>query len=243
MNYVYYIFLYCIWVGLHLCHLVRHASAVGQAWLGVVGFNLTLVDLQRFCAWPGCSSGQRADDGCSHQATMPFLLLPASKVAGNSALSVERVPADPCVRVHLQSDWLLQRRPLWSYCGPSGSPTVRPERYGATRPQHSKVLTHLAGHPWWAPLAPSPVSLSVQNLYPRAKQHRRFFATLSTGTLPPCRLRVGLSASSICWPKRPLSSAVSYRELWIARFLNFRTATLEHTASWHSTISWKPEPF
>ena len=28
----------------------------------------------------------------------------ASKVAGHSALSVERVPVDPCVRVHLQSD-------------------------------------------------------------------------------------------------------------------------------------------
>ena len=42
-------------------HLVRHASAVGQAWLDVAGFNLTLVDLQRFRAWPGCS-GQRADD-------------------------------------------------------------------------------------------------------------------------------------------------------------------------------------
>ena len=42
---------------------------------------------------------------------------------------------------------------------------------------------------------------SVQNLYPRAKQHCRFFATLSTGTLPLCRLRVGSSASSICWPK------------------------------------------
>ena len=28
----------------------------------------------------------------------------------------------------------------------------------------------------------------------------KFFATLSTGTLLPCRLRVGSSASSICWP-------------------------------------------
>ena len=32
-----------------------------------------------------------------HQATLPFLLLSASKVAGHSALSVERVPVDPCV--------------------------------------------------------------------------------------------------------------------------------------------------
>ena len=98
--------------------------------------------------------------------------------------------------------------PLWSYCGSSRSPTVRPERYGAPRPEHSKVLTHFTSYPWWASLASSPVSLSVQNLYPRAKQHCRFFATISTGTLPPCRLRVGSSASSICWPKRPLSSAV-----------------------------------
>ena len=45
---------------------------------------------------------QQADDGCSHQTTLPFLLLPASKVAGRSALSVERVPADPCVHVYLQ---------------------------------------------------------------------------------------------------------------------------------------------
>ena len=42
-----------------------------------------------------------------------------TKVAGHSALSVEKVPADPCVRVHLQSNRLLQPRPLWSYCEPS----------------------------------------------------------------------------------------------------------------------------
>ena len=65
------------------------------------------------------------------------------------------------------------------------------------------------------------------------------FSAPYTGTLPPCRLRVGSSASSICWPKWPPSSAVSHREPWIARLLNFRTATLEHTASWHSTNSWK----
>ena len=135
-----------------------------------------------------------------------------------------------------------KRRPLWSYCMSSRSPTVRPERYGAPRPQHSKVLTHFAGYPWWYSLASSPVSLSVQNLYSRAKQHCRFFTTITTGTLPPCRHRVGSSASSICWPKRPLSSAVSHRELWLARFLNLRTATLEHTVSWNSTISWKLEP-
>ena len=32
--------------------------------------------------------------------------------AGHSALSVERVPVDLCVRAHLQSDWLFQRRPV-----------------------------------------------------------------------------------------------------------------------------------
>ena len=117
-------------------------------------------------------------------------------------------------------------------------------RYGATRPQHSKVLTHLSGHPWWASLASSPVSLSVQNLYPRAKQHCRFVAALATGTLPPCRLRVGSSASSICWPKWPPSSAVSYRELVDCAVSQFQDRdSKEHTALWHSTISRKLEPF
>ena len=107
---------------------------------GVVCFNLTFVDLQRFHAWPGCSSGQRADDGCWYQASLPFLLLPTSKVASHSALSVERVPVDlACAFICNQINYCNG-----VLCGPSGSPTVRPEHYCATRPQHSKVLTHLA---------------------------------------------------------------------------------------------------
>ena len=156
----------------------------------------SIVDLQQFRAWPGVLlHGQRADDGCSHQATLPFLLLPASKVAGHSALSVERVPA--CWPLRARSFAIgLTIATASSICGVTAGRLDRLQsilnatvRLVLNIPKFSHISLAIHDELHWLPVQCR--SQLVQNLYPRAKQHCRFFATLSTGTLPPCRLRAG----------------------------------------------------
>ena len=71
----------------------------------------------------------------------------------------------------------------------------------------------------------------------------RFVATLSTGTLPPCRLRVGSSASSICWPKLPLIVPQFRTVNYGLRGFSISGPRLWNTLPWHSTIRWKLVPF
>ena len=125
-----------------------------QTRLDVVGLHLSSIGFQRSSPKSGCSSGQWAHQGCSHQTTVPVMFLPATKVARGPKLSVEKIFADSYIRFRSQQAGLLQQHPVRGHGWEVGSTTVRSQRHSATGPQPSEVLANHIGHPRWATLAP-----------------------------------------------------------------------------------------
>ena len=134
----------------------------GTRTLDVVGLHLSSIGFQRSGPKSGCSSGQWAHHGCSHQTTVPVKFLPATKVARGPKLSVEKIFADSYICFRSQQAGLLQQHPVRGHGWEVGSTTVRSQCHSATGPQPSEVLANYVGHPRWATLAPCCVSIQYK---------------------------------------------------------------------------------